>query len=50
MFKYATLAIIAAVSYMVFVYDAVLTNEMIGQLFVSGILACLVVFAAFLPA
>jgi hypothetical protein len=47
MFKYASLAIIAAVTYMVFVYDAVLTNEMIGQLFVSGILACLVIFAAF---
>jgi hypothetical protein len=47
MFKYVLLTIIAAVSYFVFVYDAVLTNEMIGQLFVSGILACLGIFILF---
>ena len=47
MFKYVLLTIIAAVSYFVFVYDAVLTNEMIGQLFVSGILACLGIFVLF---
>ncbi len=47
MFKYVTLAILAAISYFVFVYDAALTNEMIGQLFVSGILACLALFMLF---
>ncbi len=47
MFKYVALAILAAISYFVFVYDAVLTNEMIGQLFVSGILACLAIFMLF---
>ena len=47
MFKYVTLAIIAAVSYFVFFFDAVLTNELIGRLFVSGILGCLALFVAF---
>ncbi len=47
MFKYVTLTILAATSYFVFVYDAVLTNELIGQLFVSGILACLLIFVLF---
>ena len=47
MFKYVLLTIIAAIAFFVFVFDAVLTNELIGQLFVSGILACLGVFLAF---
>jgi hypothetical protein len=47
MFKYVFLTILAAVSYFVFVYDAVLTNELIGKLFVSGILACMGIFLIF---
>jgi len=47
MFKYVTLSILAATSFFVFVYDAVLTNELIGQLFVSGILACFGIFLLF---
>ena len=47
MFKYAFLIILAAFSYFIFYYDAVLSNELIGQLFVSGILACLAVFMLF---
>jgi hypothetical protein len=47
MFKYVSLTILATTSYLVFVYDAALTNEMIGRLFVSGILACLGVFLLF---
>ena len=47
MFKYVFLAILAAFSYFIFYYDAVLSNELIGQLFVSGILGCLAVFVLF---
>jgi len=47
MFKYVFLTILAAISYFVFVYDVVLTNEIIGQLFVFGILGCLAVFMLF---
>ena len=47
MFKYAFLIILAAFTYFIFYYDAVLSNELIGQLFVSGILACLAVFMLF---
>ena len=47
MFKYVFLTILAAIAFFVFVYDAALTNELIGQLFVSGILACLGVFLLF---
>jgi len=47
MFKYIFLAILAAISYLVFFYDAVFTNELIGALFVSGILGCLLVFLIF---
>ncbi len=47
MFKYIFLAILAAISYFVFFYDAVLTNQLIGALFVSGILACLLIFLIF---
>ena len=47
MFKYVFLTILAAFSYFIFYYDAVLSNELIGQLFVSGILTCLAVFMLF---
>jgi hypothetical protein len=47
MFKYVLLTILAATAYLIFGYDAVLTNEMIGKLFVSGIFACLFVFLLF---
>jgi len=47
MFKYIFLAVLAAISYLLFFYDAVFTNEFIGKLFVSGILGCLLVFLLF---
>ncbi len=47
MFKYVFLTILAAFSYFIFYYDAVLSNELIGQLFVWGILGCLAVFMIF---
>ena len=47
MFKYIFLTILAAISFFIFAYDAVLTNELIGQLFVSGILACFGIFLLF---
>ena len=47
MFKYIFFIVLAAFSYFIFFYDAALTNEFIGQLFVSGILACLAVFLVF---
>lgn len=47
MFKYVLLAVLAAFSYFIFYYDGVLSNELIGQLFVFGILGCLAVFMLF---
>ena len=47
MFKYALLTILTVTAYLIFGYDAALTNEMIGKLFVSGIFACLFVFLLF---
>ena len=47
MFKYIFLGILAAVSYFVFYFDVVLTNQLIGTLFVSGILGCLLIFVIF---
>ena len=47
MFKYIFMAILAAISYFVFFYDAVLTNVFIGKLFVAGILSCLLIFLLF---
>lgn len=47
MFKYVLVAIFAALGYVIFIYDAVLTNESIGQIFVYGILGCLLVFLLF---
>ena len=47
MFKYVFVTILTVISYFVFVYDAELTNELIGKLFVSGILACFGIFLLF---
>ena len=47
MFKYAFFTILAAIAYVVFFYDAALTNESIGRLFVWGILGCLAIFLLF---
>ena len=47
MFKYIFFIIVASVSYFMFFFDPVLTNELIGQLFVSGILGCLGIFLIF---
>jgi hypothetical protein len=41
MFKYAFLTIVAATAYFAFAFDAQLTNEMIGRIFVWGIIAAL---------
>ena len=47
MFKYIMMVMLGVVSYFVFIYDAALTNEAIGRLFISGILGCFVLFAIF---
>ena len=47
MFKYIFITILAAFSYFIFVFDAALTNETIGRMFVSGILGCLGAFLVF---
>jgi hypothetical protein len=47
MFKYIFLAVLGAALYFVFFFDAVLTNELIGQLFVSGVLASFLLFVLF---
>jgi hypothetical protein len=47
MFKYVFLTIIAATAFFLFAYEAELTNELIGSLFVSGILACMGIFLLF---
>jgi len=47
MFKYVSFIFVAAVSYFIFFFDPVLTNEFIGSLFVSGILGCLAIFVLF---
>ncbi len=47
MFKYIVVALLVAVSYFAFFYDAALTNESIGNLFIAGIMACFLLFAAF---
>jgi hypothetical protein len=47
MFKYLFLATLASVSFFIFFFDAGLSNESVGQLFVSGITACLFVFLIF---
>ena len=47
MFKFIFLAILAAVTYFAFYFEATLTNETIGKLFVSGISGFLVLFLLF---
>ena len=47
MFKYIFLTIFAAAAYFVFVFDAPLTNAIIGNLFIGGILSCFGVFLFF---
>ncbi|MCZ6894528.1 MAG: hypothetical protein O7H40_10845 [Gammaproteobacteria bacterium] len=47
MFKYVFLAIFGTISYFLFFYDAVLSNALVGKLFVGSILGCLVVFLLF---
>ena len=47
MFKYVFLGIVAATVYFVFFLDVEITNDMVGQLFVSGIGACFLVFGFF---
>ncbi len=47
MFKYVFFAILAAAAYFVFFFEAQLTNQMIGNLFIGGIGACFVVFCIF---
>jgi len=47
MFKYAFFTILAAIAYLVFFYDAALTNESIGRLFVWGISGCLATYLLF---
>ena len=47
MFKYIVVALLVAVSYFAFFYDAALTNESIGRLFIAGIVACFLLFAVF---
>ena len=47
MFKYIIVIMLGLVSYFTFFYDAVLTNESIGRLFIAGILGCFVLFSIF---
>lgn len=47
MFKYTFLAIIAAAAYFTFGYEATLSNEIIGKMFVLGILGAMSVFLLF---
>ena len=47
MFKYAFIVILAVVGYFMFYFDLQLTNEMIGQLFVYGVVAAFTMFLLF---
>ena len=47
MFKYVFFAILAVAAYFVFVFDMQLTNNIIGNLFIGGILSCFGVFLFF---
>jgi hypothetical protein len=47
MFKYVFSLLLAVIFFFVFLFDVQLTNEVIGKLFVTGILGCLVVFMVF---
>jgi hypothetical protein len=47
MFKYIFLTILATLSFFIFIFDASLTNQAVGKLFVSGILGCFALFLLF---
>ncbi len=47
MFKYIFLAILATAAYFVFIFDAQLTNQVIGRMFIAGIGGCFIVFCFF---
>ncbi len=47
MFKYAFMTIVAITAYFAFFFDATITNEQIGQIFVWGIVGVLGMFLAF---
>ena len=47
MFKYIFSLVLAVILFFVFVFDLALTNDAIGNLFVAGILGCLVLFLLF---
>jgi hypothetical protein len=47
MFKYILLAIAAAATVFFFVFDVSLTNEVIGRMFIAGIVGCLGLFLLF---
>ena len=47
MFKYISSSLLAVVLFFVFVFDLALSNDSIGNLFVAGILGCLVLFLFF---
>ena len=47
MFKYIFSLVLAVILFFVFVFDLALTNDSIGNLFVAGILGCLVLFLLF---
>ena len=47
MFRYVFFAILAAVVYFVFFFEMQMTNQLIGQMFITGIGACFVVFCFF---
>ena len=47
MFKYISSSLLAVILVVVFVFDLALTNDSIGNLFVAGILGCLVLFLFF---
>ncbi len=47
MFKYIFVAIVAAITYFGFYFEATLTNQIIGQTFIGGILTCFCLFSIF---
>ena len=47
MFKYIFFAILAAAAYFIFFFDMPLTNNIIGNLFIGGIMSCFAVFLLF---
>ena len=47
MFKYVFSVLVAVIFYFAFLFNVVLTNEVIGRLFVTGIFCCLGLFLLF---